>query len=594
VSETEGARAWADALLAGTLLAVDPPGLGGVVLEALPGAVRDRWLGELNGLLPEGTPVHRFLPHMDDASLVGGLDLAATLSAGRPRVRPGLLPDSDRGLLLLPMAERLRPGQVAMLGAALDQGEVRLERDGFSRVWPARLGLVVLDEAVEGEDPCAQALRDRCAFHLRLHAVSVRDTGPAPYGTRAVLAARRRLAGVSEHAELVAALCKAADGLGVRSLRAPLLALRAARAAAALVGTDEVGAAQAKLAVRLVFGSRAQQVPEPPADQEPPPPSSADQDGAEAPPPDQDEQREVTDLDELTELLVEAAAEVAKPDLGRRLCRARVAANGPAGRAGPVRLVSTRGRPVAAVRGEPGGGRRLDLLATLRAAAPFQRLRRPAAPDGGDRGLVLRRDDLRVRRFQQHAATLTIFAVDASGSAAVQRLGEAKGAVELLLGDCYVRRDSVALLAFRGRGADLLLPPTRSLVRAKRSLTHLAGGGATPLAAGIDAAAALAARSLNRGLVPNVVLLTDGRGNVTREGLVDRRQAEQDALAAATALRVLGVGTALVDVSPRGQAFARELAAAADAWYVPLPHANARALSRAVGALSGTRPDHAA
>ena len=125
--------------------------------------------------------------------------------------------------------------------------------------------------------------------------------------------------------------------------------------------------------------------------------------------------------------------------------------------------------------------------------------------------------------------------VDASGSAALNRLGEAKGAVELLLAECYARRDQVALLAFRGRAAELLLPPTSSLVRAKRSLSALPGGGGTPLAAGLDAALAAAAAERRRGRTPTVVLLTDGRANVARDGAGDRARAEADALAAARA-----------------------------------------------------------
>src|SRR4029450_5166679 len=113
--------------------------------------------------------------------------------------------------------------------------------------------------------------------------------------------------------------------------------------------------------------------------------------------------------------------------------------------------------------------------------------------------------------FRQRTRTTTIFVVDASGSSALNRLAEAKGAVELLLADCYVRRDRVALLAFRGRGADLLLPPTRSLVAAKRGLGGLPGGGGTPLAAGIEAGLALADAVGRKGETPVVILLTDGR-----------------------------------------------------------------------------------
>ena len=116
----------------------------------------------------------------------------------------------------------------------------------------------------------------------------------------------------------------------------------------------------------------------------------------------------------------------------------------------------------------------------------------------------LRREDFRVTRREQRSRTTTIFVVDASGSLALDRLAEAKGAVELLLADCYQRRDEVAVLAFRGRGAVLLLPPTRSLVRAKRSLATLPGGGGTPLAAGIDAGFLLAESVRRDGDMPTL------------------------------------------------------------------------------------------
>ncbi len=93
----------------------------------------------------------------------------------------------------------------------------------------------------------------------------------------------------------------------------------------------------------------------------------------------------------------------------------------------------------------------------------------------------------------------------------MDRLGEAKGAVEMLLADCYVRRDEVALIAFRGAGADLLLPATRSLTRAKRSLAALPGGGGTPLASGLAAAESLAEEVRRKGRTPTLVVITDGR-----------------------------------------------------------------------------------
>jgi magnesium chelatase subunit D len=192
--------------------------------------------------------------------------------------------------------------------------------------------------------------------------------------------------------------------------------------------------------------------------------------------------------------------------------------------------------------------------------------------------------DLRVTHFQQRTQTLTIFVVDASGSSALNRLSEAKGAVELLLADCYVRRDQVAVIAFRGKSAELLLPPTRSLVRAKRNLAGLPGGGGTPLAAAIDGAWSVAGQAQRRGDTPVVVVLSDGRANVARDGSGGRDKAHADALQAARRLRQLGIDALFVDISPRPNPLAGEIASAMAARYVPLPHANARALSSVVTA----------
>jgi magnesium chelatase subunit D len=242
-----------------------------------------------------------------------------------------------------------------------------------------------------------------------------------------------------------------------------------------------------------------------------------------------------------------------------------------------------RGRPLGARRGDPRAGARLALIDTLRAAAPWQPLRR-AAQGGDPRRVRVRPDDFHVMRYRQRTQTTTIFVVDASGSSALNRLAEAKGAVELLLADCYVRRDQVAVISFRGPGAEVLLPPTRSLVRAKRGLAGLPGGAGTPLASALDAAVALAEQVRRAGHTPTVVLLTDGQANIARDGTPGRERAEADALTAARRLRSAAVTTLFVDISPRSNPKAAKLAAEMGARYLPLPHADARRLSGAVRA----------
>jgi magnesium chelatase subunit D len=194
----------------------------------------------------------------------------------------------------------------------------------------------------------------------------------------------------------------------------------------------------------------------------------------------------------------------------------------------------------------------------------------------------VRRSDFRVKRFEQPVLTTTIFVVDASGSAALNRLAEAKGAVSLLLADCYVRRDQVALIAFRGTTAEVLLPPTRALARAKRSLSALPGGGGTPIALGIDAALMLALEVRRRGRITQVVLMTDGRANISREGKSGRAVAQADATLAARRLRAAGIRAVLIDTSARPEPLAARLADDMAALYLPLPYADASTITRAV------------
>ena len=556
-----------DAQLAAALFAVDPVGLGGVLLRAAPGPARERWLQALEALLPTAP---RKLPlHADDARLLGGLDLVATLQAGRPVTMPGLLAESDGGVLVLAMAERVTPATAARLAAVLDTGRV-------AGGHPARLGLIALDEGLADDESVPAALADRLAIHLRL------DTRPEDATMRPgdLLSARARYAEVPADPAIVQALCEAAAALGIGSLRAPALALRVARAAAALAGRQRLTHDDAELAARLVLAPRARALPTPATPE-------AASDSSATPPPQEDSTGEDDGLAErpLAERVLDAARSALPPGLLLGLDGGAPGARipGGAGRCGVAARSRRRGRPIGSERGDPRGGARLDLLASLRAAAPWQALRRREG-GGDDSALHWRRDDFRVRRFSERRATTTVFAVDASGSSALHRLAEAKGAVELLLADCYVRRDRVALLAFRGTGCELLLPPTHSLPRVRRSLAALPGGGGTPLAAGIAAAHLLAAGLLRQGESPAIVLLTDGRANVARDGRPGRDAARDDALKAARALRAAGLTALLLDTSPQPQPAAHEIAMAMGARYLALPHADARQLSRAIDA----------
>ncbi|KQT50471.1 magnesium chelatase ATPase subunit D [Methylobacterium sp. Leaf456] len=610
--------AWDDSLRALALFAADPHGLGGLVLRAGAGPVRDRWLDLLRTHI--AGPLRRLPPGIGDDRLIGGLDLPATLRAGRPVAQSGLLAEADGGVVIVPMAERLEPGTVARLCAALDTGVIALERDGLAARLPARIGLVLLDEGIEDE-AVAEALADRLAFRIDLTGVSLREAETTPSYTPPhpeVPAQRASKEGSSQpraplepsfeaalrfapqdegegweerggvSVELaddpVTILCNTAAALGIASLRAPLLALRAARIAAGGPPDD----AALMEAARLVLAPRATRLPAPqpqdgeasaPEEQAEPPPETQSQPD-DSPPPESEADESAQPQKNLDEVVIEAAQAAIPKDL-----LARLLAGGPslrkaeAGRKGAAAASQHKGRPVGSRPGDPRRGR-LDLIATLRTAAPWQRLRRG---EGETRRVIVAPEDFRIRRFRQRSETTAIFCVDASGSAALERLAEAKGAVELLLAEAYVRRDRVALVAFRGAGAEVLLPPTRSLVRAKRALAGLPGGGGTPLAAGLDAATALGLAVRRAGGTPVVVLLTDGRANVARSGLGGRALAGEEALAAGRAIRHHGLRILVIDTGARPDG-ARALADAAQARYCPLPMADAGSVRAAVRA----------
>ena len=581
---SENAAIWSDAVTAAALFAVDPAGCGGVLIRAGAGPVRDRWLDVLRQVLTPGPPFRKLPTGISDGRLLGGIDLAATLQAGHAVLERGLLAEVDGGVLLAVMAERLAPSTVAHLNAVIDSGEVMLERDGVSLRLPSSFGVVALDEGID-EERAPVSLCDRLAFHLDLSSPSRADLVDLPIDADAILAARGRLNRVTTPDEAIEALCHAAASLGISSLRAVLLATRVARAAAALDGEKDVGREQLELAARLVLAPRATVLPAP-AEAEPEPDPADEEDAGQH---DQEDNSRADDRP-LDDLVLAAAQAAIPPDLLKRL-QDRSAGRQrhiSSGKQGLSKMGPRRGRPIGARRGELRAGARLNVLETLRAAAPWQPLRRRtqsgAMSEGDPTRLLIRKDDFRITRFKQKSGTTTIFVVDASGSSALQRLAEVKGAVELLLADCYIRRDEVALISFRGASAELLLPPTRSLTRAKRSLASLPGGGGTPLAAAIVAATELALAVRAKGLAPTIVLLTDGRANVSRDGSGGRAVAEAEALEAARQLAATAIPVVVVDTSPRPQPQAEKLAADMHARYVALPYADAGTLSRAVQA----------
>ena len=577
---TEIASPWADAEWAAALIALTGETLGGVHLRSPPGPVRDYWLERVKQLTGQD-PIRKIPANIPEGRLLGGIDLGATLQYGRPIAETGMLGECHGHIVIAAMAERLTRSTVHHLCTALDNGALSVARDGIEAETPARIALIANDEGTEDESAHA-ALIDRLGIALDMTTLGIHDVDDEIFRRRDVERAINALARVTISEEHLTALATLTASLGIDSPRPTLAAAKVARASAALRQSEVVKEEDVARALRLCLIPRAQQLPEmaePPPEPEPEPEQTDDAEPppmAEQPPPDEDRLLEAA-LAQLPAGLLE--------QLQTRSARLRQSSTGSAG---DQHRHQNRGRPTGVFRGDHRRGGRVNILATLRAAAPWQPLRRQEQTERDNetppRHLQIRRDDIHLTRFQQRRETLTLFVVDASGSAALQRLAEAKGAVELLLADCYVRRDQVALIAFRDEQAELLLPPTRSLVRAKKTLAALPGGGATPMAAALDLTRDMAERAGKQGTTMQYIILTDGAANVARDGTRNREAGTADALAAARMLALSPSNGLVIDTAQRPQPRARELADTLRGTYLALPQADAQTLNRAIRA----------
>ena len=408
----------ADAIVAAQLFAIDPVATG-IALRSGAGPVRDLWLAQLRSLIGP-IPFRRLPLNIGDDRLLGGIDLTATLRAGRLVAERGLLAEADGGIVIMSMAERVAPMAVARITRMQDMHSVAVERAGLGLVLPARVGLIALDEGVGADERPSASLLDRLAFHIDLTTVALGDLVEPEHGREAIEAATKRLPAVSVGSEEVSALCGAAMGLGIASISAPLLALRVARIAAALAGRERVEAPDLALAARLILAPRATRDPRPQTEEnagqtnEPEP----CQNEAERAHSDDDALDKERDTDQaspsLSDLVVNAAAAALPFGLleaihGRRGRQMRAS---DAGRAGASMRSAQRGRPVGTRSGELRQGR-LNVVETLRAAAPWQPMRqrealarqkRAGATSERPARLLVSSDDFRLIRYEQRTA----------------------------------------------------------------------------------------------------------------------------------------------------------------------------------------------
>ncbi len=595
------------------LLAVDPS-LGGVIIPASVGSGKSSLARAFADVLPDETPFVDLPLNVTEDRLIGGLDLEAAIAAGERVIEQGLLAKAHKGVLYVDSLSLLEATATSHVMDAMSRGAVLVEREGLSEVHPSEFMLVGTYDPTDGD--VRMGLMDRIGlivpftkqndYRARYEIVKkvMRETPNEDAEDEVrmlgglVQAGREQLNHVAIRKEQIEGLVQSALALGVEGNRADVFAIKTAIASAALSGRNDVEEEDLKIAAKLVLVPRATRVPEAEAeDQEPPPPpppemeeapeeagQSEDDDGPDSDPQNKEEQTP----EQIEELLMDAIeTEIPESVLNISMAAKSKSRSGHRGEA----LNNRRGRFIRSQMGEIRSGK-IAIIPTLIAASPWQKSRKNEYKHRKD-SLIIMKDDVRIKKFRDKAGTLYVFIVDASGSMAINRMRQAKGAVSQLLQSAYVHRDQVALIAFRGQMAQVLLPPSQSVERAKRALDVLPTGGGTPLASALYMGWQEAVQMRSKGITQSMlVLITDGRGNIAynieQNGTDEPRKPSKEEISKevesfAKIIQADGVDSVVIDTQmnylSRGEA--PKLAKALGGRYMYLPNAKAEQIVQA-------------
>ena len=485
----------------------------------------------------------------------GTIDIERALSAGRKAFDPGLLARANRGFLYIDEVNLLEDHLVDLLLDVAVTGVNKVEREGISVEHPASFVLIGSGNPEEGE--LRPQLLDRFGLHSevttenylknRIDIVQRREAydrerddfcqsfaADQEQLRKRITRARGGLMKLRMERRVLEKIAQLCADLKVDGHRGELTIMRAARALAAFEGRRAVTEDHVKRVSAMALRHRLrrdaldetatseqiqQAVDEVFPNENPPPPSSSNGGGDTQP---QDRPGKVNkqaprqratasgssarpnDADVPSPPAVEKRSGELRLDEHLRnherekksLSQSRRTSGGTAA------LVQHRGRYTRAVTFHSAGAR-VAIDATLRALAGLDRRLTPVDPQA-----------LRYKLLKHKQGTLFVFAIDASGSMAANRIARAKSTILKLLRKSYLNRDSVAIVSFHGTTANVDLPPSRSILRARRVLDSLRMGGSTPLALGLVTTVELLEIVGNKFGDAVVLLFTDGRSNV--------------------------------------------------------------------------------
>ncbi len=539
--------------------------------------------------------------------VVGTVDVERAIREGTVTIDPGILAAVNRGILYIDEVNLLDDHVADILLDAAAMGVNVVEREGISFSHPARFILIGTMNPEEGElrpqlldrfglqvtvegitDPAERVAIVRAAEALEHNPERLGQTyGVAQEELReSIAAARDLLPSVTVDDALLNAVAEACIRLGVRTHRADIAVVRTARTIAALEGRTAVTRDDIREAMELALPHRMRRKPfeEPKVDpgqldealkdaesrHDNPPGGDADhgeQNGEHSPPGRGAASETTFPIGDPIDVRKVGAPE-------QRIVRED---RGGSGRRREAFSGGNRGRYVSAR--YPTGTGDIALDATLRAAAPHQ-----ATRDLDGMAIAVRKEDIRERVRAGKISVACVFVVDASGSmGAARRMESAKGAVLSMLLDSYRHRDRIGLVAFRGSGAEVLLPLCSSVDLAQRCLEDLPTGGKTPFAAGLVKGMEVLQQEQRKGdgVIPMMVIISDGRANVPLSDDVRR-----EILNVAEEIRSQGIRTVVIDTEEAGSSFikfglgyCRTLAEHAGGAYHPIADLSAGVLS---------------